>query len=72
MNNFVIKNNSYDILEIDNSSPNLKKIISHIKDMKDIICKRSIKLDKVEVNITPEFIINELKQFRHELGYFIF
>jgi len=72
MNNFVIKNNSYDILEIDNSSPNLKKIISHIKDMKDIICKRSIKLDKDEINITPEFIINELKLFRHELGYFIF
>lgn len=62
---FIILNNSYDLLEISYDTPNLKKIIEHIRDMKNEICNRNESLDKEESNIPSDFISTEVGLIKH-------
>ncbi len=57
---FKILNNNYEIIEVTYDIPNVKKIIEHIRDMKNEICKRNETLDYESTkNISSEFISSE-------------
>ena len=46
MENFYISNNTYEIVEIDNSTIGVSKILKHISEMKKSICKKKQSLHR--------------------------
>lgn len=70
--NLNILNSNFNIIEINNESSKLKKFSEHLKSMKEYICMRKDTLKRDYTNISPTFVLNELKQLRNNNFYFCF